>query len=163
MPSIKSALFLATMTLAGTSAVAAVPTAKQFVMKAGASDLFERKEATLMESSANADVSGFAKQMMTDHTKSTTMVKSAAMKDGLKPGAPMLTAKQKSDLAALMAAKGSDRDSLYITQQKAAHAEALDLMQGYSTDGTATHLKMTAGKIAPVVQSHIDMLDKMAM
>ena len=39
----------------------------------------------------------------------------------------------------------------------------LDLMTSYSTSGKATHLKMTAGKIAPVVQSHIDMLDKMAM
>ncbi len=149
--------------LAVPAAAAPMLTGKQFVAKAGASDLFERKEAAIMATSSNTDIAGFAKQMMTDHTKSTDMVKAAAMKDGIKPGAPMLMAKQKSDLAALSASKGAARDSLYVTQQKAAHADALDLMTSYSTSGKATHLKMTAGKIAPVVQSHIDMLDKMAM
>ena len=138
-------------------------TGKQFVAKAGASDLFERKEATVMMTSSNTDIAGFAKQMMTDHTKSTDMVKAAAQKDGIMAGSPMLTTKQKSDLAALSASKGATRDSLYVTQQKAAHTEALDLMQSYSTSGTAKNLKITAGKITPVEQSHIHMLGKMTM
>lgn len=138
-------------------------TSAQFVAKAGASDLFERKEGMLMSSSTNSNVASFAKQMVTDHTKSTDMVKAAAKADGLTPKPPMLDAKQKSDLAALTASKGSARDSLYITQQKMAHTEALGLMQGYASSGTAKHLKDTAGQIAPVVQGHIDMLNKMAM
>ena len=139
------------------------PTPAQFVAKAGASDVFELREAKLMMSSSNPDIRGFAGQMQTDHTKSTQMVKAAATKDGLKPGAPVLSAKQTHDIAALAAARGKARDTLYVTQQKAAHAEALALMQGYSTSGTATHLKATAGEIAPVVQGHIDMLGKMSM
>ncbi len=43
---------------------------------------------------------------------------------------------------------------LYVSQQKAAHQDALMLMQTYSTSGTATHLKDAAGQIMPVVQSH---------
>jgi len=138
-------------------------TGKQFIAKAGASDLWERKEAAIMTTSTNGDIAGFARQMTIDHTKSTEMVKAAAKADGIAAPAPVMTAKQKGDLAALSASKGAARDSLYVTQQKAAHADALALMQGYSASGSAKHLKETAGKIAPVVQSHIDMLNKMAM
>jgi len=138
-------------------------TGKQFIAKAGASDLWERKEAAIMTTSTNGDIAGFARQMTIDHTKSTEMVKAAAKADGIAAAPPMLTAKQKGDLAALSASKGAARDSLYVTQQKAAHADALALMQGYAASGSAKHLKETAGQIAPVVQSHIDMLNKMAM
>lgn len=149
--------------VATASQAAMAPTARQFVMKAGASDKFEISEAQLMLGSTNPDIQSFAQQMITDHTKSTDMVKTAAMADGLTPAPPMLTAKQKADLAKLTAAKGMNRDKLYIRQQKPAHAEALALMRGYSSSGKATHLKDTAGQIEPVVQAHIDMLDKMAM
>ena len=91
------------------------------------------------------------------------MVKMAAMKDGMHPTPPMMTAMQKSDLAKLEAAKGSARDALYVEQQKPAHQDALTLMQSYSASGTATHLKDAAGQIMPVVQSHLDMLNKMPM
>jgi putative membrane protein len=151
--------------IAMTTPVLAAPavTGEQFIAKAGASDLFERKEAAIMASSSNTDVAGFARQMTQDHTKSTEMVKAAAKADGITAAPPTLTAKQKADLSALSASSGAARDSLYVRQQKAAHAEALTLMQGYAASGKATHLKETAGKIAPVVQSHIDMLNKMAM
>ncbi len=155
-----SAALAATLVL---PAMAAVPTPKEFVAKAGASDLFEQREARIMSTSSNADVAAFAKKMRDDHTKSTEMVKSAAKADGMTPAAPVLSAKQTKDIAALSAAKGKARDTMYVTQQKAAHAEALTLMQDYASNGTAAHLKETAGKIVPVVQSHADMLAKMAM
>lgn len=139
----------------------ATPSPKAFVAKAGASDKFEIAEAKLMSTSKNADVASFATQMKTDHMKSTELVKAAAKADGLMPAPPMYTARQKHDLAALTAKRGKARDMLYVTQQKAAHADALALMQTYSTSGTAPHLKDTAGQIVPVVQSHIDMLAKM--
>jgi len=139
----------------------ATPTPKTFVTKAGASDKFEISEAKLMTTSKNPDIVSFATQMKTDHMKSTDMVKAAAKADGMTPAPPMLTAKQHHDLAALTAKHGKARDMLYVTQQKAAHADALALMQTYSTSGTAPHLKDAAGQIVPVVQSHVDMLDKM--
>jgi len=151
------------LALAMPALAAPAMTGKAFIAKAGASDLWERKEAAIMTTSTNSDIAAFAKQMTIDHTKSTDMVKAAAKADGIAAAAPVMTAKQKADLAALSASKGAARDSLYVTQQKAAHADALALMQGYSASGDAPHLKDTAGKIAPVVQSHIDMLNKMAM
>ena len=149
--------------IATPSLAAPATSGRQFIAKAGASDLWERKEAAIMATSTNGDVAAFAKQMTVDHTKSTELVKAAAKADGIAAPAPMMSDKQKGDLAALSASKGAARDSLYVTQQKAAHADALALMQGYSSDGKAKHLRDTAGKIAPVVQSHIDMLNKMAM
>ena len=58
-------------------------------------------------------------------------------------------------------ATGTERDALYVTQQKEAHQMALALHQGYAANGTSAPLKAAAAKIAPVVQSHIDMLNGM--
>lgn len=154
--------FAASLALPAAAQMGSTPTPKTFVMKAGASDKFEISEAKLMMASKNPDIVSFANQMTTDHTKSTDMVKAAAKADGLTPAPPMLDAKQKHDLAALTAKHGKARDMLYVTQQKAAHADALALMQAYSTSGTAPHLKDVAGQIVPVVQSHVDMLGKMS-
>lgn len=152
-----------TAVLAAPAVAAPMMTAKQFVTKAGASDLFERKEGMLMENSANPAVANFAKKMIADHTKSTDMVKAAAKADGMMPAPPMMSAMQQADYMKLKASSGTARDRMYVTQQKAAHAKALDLMQGYAANGSKMHLKQAAGQIAPVVQSHIDMLGQMNM
>jgi putative membrane protein len=140
--------------------MAAPPTA-EFVKKAGASDLFEREEGKVMSTSTNADVRAFAQHMVTDHTKSTAEIKAAARAAKVRVGTPMLNPKQSSDLAALRAARGAERDRLYVEQQKAAHQEALDLMEAYSKGGGARSLRTAAAKIAPVVKMHISMLSKM--
>lgn len=133
----------------------------QFVAKASASDKFEIDSAKLEMSSQNPALAKFANQMVVDHSKSMQMVKQAAQADKITPKPPMLDAKQTKDLAALRAANGTARDTLYIEQQKRAHAQALNLMKAYSTSGSATHLKAAAGEIVPVVQMHKDMIDKM--
>lgn len=134
---------------------------KTYVAKAGASDLFEKDASRLMLASANPRIKQFANKMITDHTQSTKDVKAAAMKAGMHPAPPMLNAQQSHMIAQLRAAHGTARDSLYLTQQKAAHQQALQLHQSYAADGKVQPLKMAAGKIAPVVQSHIDMLNSM--
>jgi putative membrane protein len=145
-----------------TAALADTPTAKEFVEKAGASDTFEIDSAKLMATSKNHTVSLFATQMITDHGKSTKMVQAAARADHIALRKPELTVGQRTDITALKAVpNGKTRDDLYVKQQKAAHDDALALMQNYSANGTARHLKMTAGKIAPVVQKHQSMLSTM--
>ena len=151
---------VAAAALAAGAATAATPT-REYLMKAGASDLFEKKSSTLELQSGDPKIRDFAKQMIADHTKSTAMVKSAALHSGLHPKPPMLDAKQKSDYAALTAAHGGDRDQLYISQQKAAHQDALALQQDYADSGARPKLKMVASNIVPVVQHHIEMLNGM--
>ncbi|WP_249341668.1 DUF4142 domain-containing protein [Sphingomonas sp. 3P27F8] len=139
----------------------AAPPTKEFVKKAGASDLFERQEGRLMITSSNPAVKKFAAEMVRDHTKSTADIKAAARAARVAVAPPKLDADQARNLAALRAASGPARDQLYIDQQKAAHRDALALMEAYGRDGAAKPLRMAASKIAPVVKMHIDMLSKM--
>ncbi|WP_419825727.1 DUF4142 domain-containing protein [Sphingomonas sp.] len=157
-----AAIALATAALAAPAlAQSAAPDTQTYLMKAGASDKFEITEAKLMKASKNPQIKQFATQMITDHTKSTMMVKKAAMADHKTVKPAMLDADQKQQVAQLTAAKGTERDSLYIQQQKPAHQQALDLQQSYASGGADQHLKDNAGQIVPVVQSHIDMLNQM--
>lgn len=136
--------------------------ATTYVMKAGAGDLYERDSSRLvMASTKNPKLKAFAKMMIADHTTSTDEVKAAAMKAGMTPKPPMLNAMQMRDMSALKAASPMKRDALYITQQKAAHQQALMVQQGYATSGTVQPLKMAAAKIVPVVEHHIQELNAM--
>lgn len=146
-------LALAGMMLAG-AAHAALPPA-DFVKKAGASDLFEITTAKLETSSKNPKIRAFANMMLKDHTKSTADVKAAAIKSGLKPKPPALEPKQQADLAALKQATGTARDTLYVTQQKAAHEEALALHKDNAAGSSAPALKAASAKIVPVVEHHL--------
>jgi putative membrane protein len=148
--------------LTATAAAAATPTPADFVDKAGASDTFEIDSARLMVTSKNPAIKAFATQMITDHGKSTKMVQAAAKLDHVALKKPSMSVSQRTDLTALKAVPaGKTKDDLYAKQQKAAHDDALALMQDYSANGSARHLKMTAGKIAPVVQKHQSMLSTM--
>lgn len=159
----KAALLgLAGLALLGTAATAETVSPSEFVAKAGASDMFEIDSARLMVTSHNPGIKAFATRMITDHAKSTKMVTAAARADHLALKRPSLTIGQRADLTALKAVPaGKTKDDLYVKQQKAAHEDALALMQGYSTDGSAMHLKMTAAKIAPVVEKHQAMISTM--
>ena len=146
----------------GTAAFADTPKPAEFVAKAGASDTFEIDSARLMVTSSNPSIKAFAIQMITDHTKSTKLVGAAAKADHVRLGKPSLTIGQRTDLTALKAVPaGKTKDDLYVKQQKSAHADALSLMQDYSANGSARHLKMTAAKIVPVVEKHEAMLANM--
>lgn len=139
----------------------AMPTS-EYLMKAGAGDLYEKTSSKIvLKSTKNADIRKFANMMIMDHTKSTNDVKTAAMKSGLKPKPPMLSPEQQSMITALTAAKGTARDNLYVEQQKTAHQDALAVQQDYSTSGDKAPLRMVAGNIVPVVQQHLSMLSSM--
>lgn len=157
-------ILTAAMLLSASSVAIAqtAPTPASYVMQAGASDQYELQSSRLvLATTKNPALKRFATMMVTDHTKSTADVKAAAIQSKLSPKPPMLDAMGTKNIAALKAATGTARDSLYITQQKTAHEKALALHQNYAATGTAPALKQTAAKIAPVVQHHIDMLSSM--
>ena len=159
----KAALAAATIAFVSVAGMAqAAPPAPVYVMKAGASDLYEKKASQLvLGSTRNPGVRRFASMMVTDHTKSTSMVKAAALKAGLHPKPPMLDDKQQHMISELTHAKGTERDRLYVDQQKAAHQEALSLQQDYASSGDAPPLRHAAETIVPVVKHHIEMLEAM--
>lgn len=144
------------------AAMAAAMTPEEYLMVAGASDLFERQSSQLIvDNTSNPDLKAFAREMIVAHTKSTTMVKAAAAKAKIPVAPPMLTPAQQEMMAQLQAATGADRDALYIAQQRAAHGQALSVQQAYASGGTVPSLRTAAAGIVPVVKHHVTMLKMM--
>ena len=155
-------LFAAAALVVPAAAMAIPLPAPTYVKKAGASDLFEIESSRLVQNSSDPAVAQFASQMITDHTKSTADVTAAAQADGLTPGQPVLTPKQKSMIDSLKRTTGVNRDKLYKKDQIAAHTETLAFQQEYARSGDKPNLKAAAGTIVPVVQSHLDMIKSMS-
>ena len=131
-----------------------------YVTAAGQSDQFEIQEGKLAERMGQSrKVRAFGKQMVEDHTKSTSMVMMAAQSSGMpQMPPPPLTSDQQQMLAQLQATSGAAFDRTYIQQQMQSHQQALATQQGYAQSGTDPNLKMTAAKIVPVVEHHIQEL-----
>ena len=159
----KTLTFLATAAFALTPVVAAAIAlpAKTYVMKAGASDMFEIESSKLVTGSSDPQVVSFANQMITDHTKSTADVMTAAQADGITAPPPMLTPKQKAMIDSLKRTSGTKRDLLYKKDQIAAHTETLAFQREYAMSGDKPNLKSTAGTIVPVVEKHLAMVKDM--
>ncbi|MBN8808675.1 MAG: DUF4142 domain-containing protein [Sphingomonas sp.] len=148
--------------LVATTAVHAATSPRDYVMTAGASDLYERQSSQLVaDTTRNAKLRAFVRDMIRDHTKSTTLVKQAAMRARMRVTPPMLTPDQRTMMAQLRAAHGAERDTLYISQQRTAHDQALALHQDYARSGSVPSLRTAASQIVPVVRHHIAMLQSM--
>lgn len=133
---------------------AAATDAQGFVNAAAASDKFEIESGKLAQQKGTSQaIKDFGAMLERDHTKSTADLKAAAGEVGMTP-APEMTAKQKSDLAALEGADGNF-DQLFKTQQVAAHEQALALLRAQAQNGTAAPLKAFAERTAPVVEGHL--------
>lgn len=138
---------------------AALPTdAAGFASAAAASDLYEIESAGLAASKGvSADVKGMAGHLKADHEQSTADLKAAAAEAKVTL-APALDAEKQAMLDQLKAASGAEFDRLFIEQQKAAHAKALALLEGYAAGGDHAALKGFAAKAASAVKSHIEHL-----
>ena len=134
-----------------------------YITAAGESDKFEITEGKLAAAMGSSPkVRAFGQKMVTDHTKSTTQVLTAAKMSGLpKMPPPVLRPDQQDMVAQLKAASGPAFDSLYVQQQMQSHQQALMVQQNYARHGTNKDLKMAATKIVPVVKEHISMLQSM--
>ncbi len=134
-----------------------------YITAAGQSDKFEVTEGKLAaKMGSTAKVRAFGHKMVTDHTKSTLQVMTAAKMSHLpKMPPPALRPDQQDMVAQLTAASGPAFDSLYVQQQMQSHQAALMVQQNYAQHGTNKDLKMVATKIVPVVKAHIAMLQGM--
>ena len=147
---------------AAAPAFAQAMTPPEYVMTAGASDLYETQSSQLvLETTQDPKVRAFATMMVQDHGKSTAMVKAAAAKSRVPAKPPKLMPLQAELIAQLRAEKGPARDAAYVAQQKAAHGQALAVQKAYADGGTAPALKSAAAGIVPVVEHHIEMLKAM--
>lgn len=127
-----------------------------FVTNAAISDMYEIQAGEIAQKKGqSADVKAFGKTMVTDHT---------ALSNGMKPlvaaaGKTLPTGldeRRKGLIDNLNAASPAEFDAVYLSQQEAAHSEALTLMQGYASNGDDAGLKDAAAKAVPKVQAHLD-------
>ena len=145
----------------GMEAAPAPTDATTYLAKAGAGDMFEIESSrAILDKTQNADIKSFAQMMIDDHGKATAKLKSAAQAAKLTAPPPALEPKQQQAVDSIKSADGAAADRAYLDAQKMAHQEALALHQGYAVGGDTAQLKTAAGEIAPVVQSHIEMLAK---
>jgi len=141
---------------AASSATVGQVSTDDFVTNAAISDMYEIQAGQIAQKKGqSAGVKDFGKMMVADHTalsKEMAPLVAAAGKT-LPTG---LDERRKGMIDNLNAAAPADFDGVYLSQQEAAHNEALGLMQGYAEHGDDAGLKAAAAKTAPKVQAHLD-------
>ncbi|HEY2895449.1 MAG TPA: DUF4142 domain-containing protein [Pirellulales bacterium] len=145
------------------SALGIAPKTEDFIKEAGTSDMLEIEAAKIAEQKGNADEKKFAEQMVTDHTKTSSELKSM-VPDKLKSALPnALDESSQKKLRQLQDAKADNFAKEYDPMQVSAHKDAVSLFERYAKGGDDPKLKDWAGKTLPALQHHLEMaqaLDK---
>jgi putative membrane protein len=148
------------------SALGITPSTPDFVRQAAMSDMFEIQSSQLAEQKASDQpTKTFAQKMVTDHTKTSSEVKSMVSGGKIK-GVELPTdmaSSQKSMLDKLKGLNGNDFTKQYHSDQVSAHKDAVSLFERYGKGGDNEDLKAWANKTLPDLQGHLKMaqdLDK---
>ncbi|WP_085035478.1 DUF4142 domain-containing protein [Ensifer aridi] len=154
---------IAAALIAGASHVYAQQmSSEEFVTMAASSDMFEVQSGQLAaKNSKAASIQQFAEMMVADHTKASQELKAAAGEAKVTVPTQMID-KHATQLGKLQNAQGEAFDKAYIETQVAAHQEALKLMQSYAQNGDSEPLKAHATKASPIVQRHLEHVQKLA-
>ncbi|MEW6149754.1 MAG: DUF4142 domain-containing protein [Bradyrhizobium sp.] len=140
------------------SALGVAPSTPDFVKQVAISDMFEIESSKLAEQKGNAQEKSFAKQMVTDHTKTSTELKGLVSDGKVQATLPTtLDSAHQSKLDKLKNATGKDFSSNYDSYQVSAHEDAVSLFERYANGGDNAALKGWAGKTLPALKHHLDM------
>ncbi len=149
------------------AAVLGANTAGGFVTALATSDMYELQAAEIaMSKSSTAGIDELAGMIKTDHTASTAKLKTIAPTEAAGTVLPTALDERRQGLIDnLNAAAPADFDSVFLTQQVAAHNEALTLLNGFKDHSETPGLAALATEIIPKVTMHRDhaqeMLDAM--
>lgn len=133
-------------------------TAGGFVTALATSDMYELDAARIAAAkSMNAKVKELAAMITADHTASTAKLKTIAPTEAAEIAFPMsLDERRKGLIDNLNAASPADFDKVWLTQQVAAHNEALTLLNGFKDHTETPGLAGLASEIIPKVTAHRD-------
>jgi len=138
------------------------PTTADFVKEAAVSDMLEIESSKIAQQKGNADEKKFAGQMITDHTKTSSELKSMVGSGDVKAEIPAsLDSSSQSKLDKLRNAKPEDFAGQYDPMQVSAHKDAVSLFERYAKGGDNAKLKDWAGKTLPALQHHLEMAQNM--
>lgn len=114
-----------------------------------------------LEKSTNQQVKDFASMMVKDHgTANTELMTIAQQKNITLPST--VDDEHKKTMDDLSKKTGSDFDKAYVEAMVSGHKSTLKLMEDESRDGKDAELKTFATKTAPVVQTHLVMINKIS-
>jgi putative membrane protein len=143
------------------SALGISPKTADFVKEAATSDMLEIDSAKLAQQKGNAEEKTFANQMITDHTKTSSELKSLVSGE-MKAAIPTaLDDSSQKKLNKLRDTKPEDFASEYDPMQVSAHKDAVSLFERYAKGGDDPKLKDWAGKTLPALQHHLEMAQDM--
>jgi putative membrane protein len=112
-----------------------------------------------LEKSSNPQVKDFAAMMVKDHGMANTELMAIAQQKNITlPSTVDDEHKKKMD--DLSKKTGADFDKAYVDAMVSGHKSTLKLMEDESRDGKDADLKAFATKTAPIVQSHLVMINK---
>jgi putative membrane protein len=132
------------------------PSTQDFVTEAAQSDMLEIESSKLAQEKADAKSKQFAAKMITDHTQTSSELKSLVQ--GGKVKADLPTALDKSHQEKLDKLKNSNNfDKDYDSMQVSAHKDAVSLFERYGKSGDNDALKAFASKTLPHLQEHLKM------
>lgn len=111
------------------------------------------------EKGASESVKSFGAMMVTDHGKANDELMAIAKTKNITLPATVDAEHQKKmdDLSKMT---GKDFDKAYVDAMVDGHKKTLSLMQDEAKNGKDADLKAFAAKTAPVVQSHLDAINK---
>jgi len=160
-----SAVFLSSSALAQSvgektgvnSTLGIAPKTADFIKEAAMSDMLEIESSKLAQQKGNATEKTFAGQMIADHTKTSTELKSMVSGD-MKTAIPTaLDDASQKKLDKLRDAKPENFASEFDPMQVSAHKDAVSLFERYAKGGEDSKLKDWAGKTLPALQHHLEM------
>jgi putative membrane protein len=135
------------------------PTTADFVKEVAISDMFEIESSKLAQE-GNAPEKTFASQMVTDHTKTSTELKSLVSSGKVQAELPTaLDSSHQDKLDKLKGESGKDFSSDYDSDQVSAHKDAVSLFNRYAKGGDNSDLRDWAGKTLPALQHHLEMAE----
>ena len=144
------------------SALGISPTMADFIKEAANSDMLQIAAATLAQEKGNAEEKKFAEQMMTDHSKTSSDLKSLVSSGAVMADIPTaLDSSSQKKLDKLRDTRRQAFASEYDPMQISVHKEAVSLFERYSKSGDNPKLMDWAGKTLPTLQHHLDMAEAM--
>lgn len=125
--------------------------------------MFEIESSKLAEQKGNAQEKSFAQQMVIDHTKTSSELKTPVGDGKVEATLPTAldSSHQKNKLDKLKGATGQDFSSDFNSYQVSAHKDAVSLFERYANGGDNAALKDWAGKTLPALGHHLDMAQEL--
>jgi putative membrane protein len=143
------------------SALGIAPKTADFIKEAATSDMLEIEAGKIAQQKGSADEKTFAGEMITDHTKTSSELKSMVSGDMASAIPTALDDSSQKKLDKLRDAKPEDFASEYDPMQVSAHKDAVSLFERYAKGGDDPKLKDWAGKTLPTLQHHLEMAQEM--